>query len=325
MISYYIIFALVCNLQVTCFIVTRLKTSFLDIPLNLGNGNDNFNNQRKESLNDRSQSLNDRFMTHNRESRNGRDSIVSTIQNILKFGSVLFVQNSFASSDVPIYKNPKGAFEMDIDFYFRNILGTQSNEKVNEKRRLVYRSPRLISKTAAENIFDIMCNLVSSESNKTSKLDILNQVFKLVPVSLSQFQTYLPIVNRDFSDQYYFDISLFALWTIAVSMIPNSVNRVHLRSQIGESILKYILNSTDGSTELDYVRNPVSTTNLTVTCKGITLLLRYFVGLGFISSFKFDEDDASDSDFAAASFSQVQNVSGHSEIITISSQFRVCP
>lgn len=204
----------------------------------------------------------------------------------------------------PVVNNPRGAFEMDMDFYIRNILGTSS--KPDQPKKALHKSPRKISKNVAEKIFNIVVDEIVQLSG-TNKLNLMSSTFDLVQSTLPYFRTFLPIKDTSFIDQYYFDISMYSLFSITSNIIEDSAKRVVLRKGIGRKIYNEIIleNVKLISKDASEIAANKPEELVKVICANITKILNYFRDIGFILDYIFDEDDASDTEFAKQSFQQV--------------------
>jgi hypothetical protein len=204
-----------------------------------------------------------------------------------------------ADEDKYIVKNARGAFEMDLDYYLKNIIGKPEPSL----RRAVYKSPRTLSRPTAEAVFNIAADEISSQCN-TPKVQILSSSFDILARNIKRFKEFLPIKNEILDDQYYFDVNMYSLYTAATMLLKESQDRVTLRSSVGSRIYrdvveKEIVSSLQPVMKADH-------TSIRNLMKNIGFILKVFQSKGFISGYILDEEDASDEIYAKESFAQVR-------------------
>ena len=135
----------------------------------------------------------------------------------------------------------KGAFEMDMDYYIRNIVSGSNIQSENEKkvRQSIYPSPRQMNIIITTKIINIIKRVLCKKSNLS--IDQLNQYIAIeLPKKLLKFKEYIPITNENFSDQYYFDIYVYLIYKAVENIIIKSEDRVILRQVVGDEILKQV-------------------------------------------------------------------------------------
>lgn len=247
-----------------------------------------------------------------------------------------------------LYSNPqssnaqvKGAFEMDLEFYLRNILkGKPSDDAQTFKNRPIYKSPRTMNRVFAERLLDVVVQQIvatvgnNEANNKGLAYDkqiaisnLTNIVDSKVPYMLNYFRTFAPITTQDLSDQYYFDMVMYLYYLEAASRIPSSEERVGLRSRVGQEILKLLVdeyglyNSSGDITLPVYDSSSRKQDSISVAAKSlsklstvITAVLDRFKTNGIILDYEFQADDLDDVPYAISSF---QDVSSNYEHILI--------
>lgn len=194
--------------------------------------------------------------------------------------------------------NQKGAFEMDMDFYVRNILNGNNAQIENEKKvtKSFYPSPRKMDITITTK----MINIIKTIASKMSSLSIetLNEYIDIeLPKKLVQLKANIPITNENFSDQYYFDIYLYLIYKSIENVISKSEDRVLLRQKVGDEILQLLIND-----KFINIKNSQRKKDVVELASNVKLLLQSFVKIGLISSFIFDDDDLADQYYADSSF-----------------------
>lgn len=223
----------------------------------------------------------------------------------------------------------KGAFEMDLEFYLRNIFnGKPSDDAQTFKNRPIYKSPRTMNRVFAERLLDIVVHQIVATGNhevnnnglaydkQTAITNLTNIVDSKVPYMLNYFRTFAPITTLDLSDQYYFDMVMYLYYLEAGSRISSSEERVGLRSRVGQEILRLLVdeyglyNSSGGITLPVYDRRQQDSISLAAKSLSklsavITAVLERFKMNGIILDYEFQADDLDDVTYAISSFQDV--------------------
>ena len=255
--------------------------------------------------------------------------------NPIRYASRLLVN---ALLPLSLYTNPltsnaqvKGAFEMDLEFYLRNIFnGKPSDDAQTFKNRPIYKSPRTMNRVFAERLLDIVVQQIVATGNhnkvnndglaydkQTAITNLTSIVDSKVPYMLNYFRTFAPITTQDLSDQYYFDMVMYLYYLEAGSRIPSSEERVGLRSRVGQEILRLLVdeyglynNSSGGITLPVHDRRQqdsisLAAKNLSKLSTVITAVLERFKMNGIILDYEFQADDLDDVTYAISSFQDV--------------------
>jgi hypothetical protein len=196
----------------------------------------------------------------------------------------------------------KGAFEMDMDYYIRNIVSGSNIQSENEKkvRQSIYPSPRQMNIIITTKIINIIKRVLCKKSNLS--IDQLNQYIAIeLPKKLLKFKEYIPITNEDFSDQYYFDIYVYLIYKAVENIIIKSEDRVILRQVVGDEILQLLIN--DKIININKNDNN-DNRNVVSLAQNVKIILQSFQNIGLISSFIFDDDDLADQTYADSSFKE---------------------
>jgi hypothetical protein len=175
----------------------------------------------------------------------------------------------------------KGAFEMDMDFYIDGLLG----KKPPPIRKALRPSPRTLDRSYASRILDIVQSNIVSQSESSRKA-LQELVESKVPGLLPYFMTFAPVSKEDISDQYYFDITMYATYLEAAKLIPKSEQRVMLRDSIGNDLIA----------SLDMAKPSPEKSTIDIA-NGYQEMLKKFVDVGIISSYDFDDEDLRDLDY----------------------------
>jgi hypothetical protein len=144
----------------------------------------------------------------------------------------------------------KGAFEMDMEYYVRDLVsavkGETANDKVQEglktfdkKLKKFYGPARKMDESFASSVVDLILTKMEVVSNLSrSRAKLLEAVDDKIDYNLKYFKTFVPISDKKtVGDQYFFDIFLYTLYLEAGKTIVKSEDRIRLRSLVGASIL----------------------------------------------------------------------------------------
>ena len=187
-----------------------------------------------------------------------------------------------------VSRGTRGAFEMDADYYLKELIGQGTNDKI---QRTVFPSPRSINQNFAALLIEILLQEASFLS-KLSEQTIQQQVSFLIPSSIKYFQTFLPIKKLNWSDQYYFDIYLYNLYVVIAKLLPRSEDRVNLQEQFGRKVLHRIF--IDDLLQSPTTLNQLKDTSLDKIYQTLKDLLEFFRKTGMIGSYQLEADKLQD-------------------------------
>jgi hypothetical protein len=203
----------------------------------------------------------------------------------------------------------EGAFEMDTRFYIRALVGGGNvTASATEKRKAMFKSPRKLDAQFASAVGDVVCREISRISG-VPMATIVTNVTNTVPTLIPSFQSYVPIREMNFSDQYWFDIYLYAAYLLAAAVIPLSADRVTLRKNVGNGILA-LLRDTKRVSLASPLAAPgtnevvVAAGRMETLATGVESILKAFAELKLIDSYLFDAEDVGDQRYAEGSFTE---------------------
>lgn len=186
----------------------------------------------------------------------------------------------------------QGAFEQDVDLYFKNLInGNRGKDKAAYRTPLP--SPRKLDASFAKKAIDAIDRRIC-ELYPSSPSDIQSFVNDNLPIYLSKFKQYAPIVSESLSDQYYFDLISFMHYAYARNVIPDSSSRVLLRERVADDIL-LLLN----------LNLPSNSQRFTALSIGIKQILDGISTVGLIESYTVDLEDLMDGDYLQETLSKV--------------------
>lgn len=241
----------------------------------------------------------------------------SRIQGILKGIATLSIATPKTA------RAEKGAFEMDMEYYMKDLVNVVINDKSNDKvqsqlktfnrKTKVYGPPRKIDAGFASSVIDIVQNKIEVISN-VSREKLLEAVLDKIDYNVKYFKTFVPLQSNDITDQYFFDVYLYVLYTEAGKFIKSSEDRVKLRQMVGEGVLFLLYRnyniSIPKAVDSSYAAASLGTKSTILSKKvdqlgpGIRQILEAFKATGVISGFSFDEEDLVDEKYAFSSFSE---------------------
>lgn len=190
--------------------------------------------------------------------------------------------------------------------------GSSDSKSPQLQRRVVYPTPRQMDPQLANQVTVVVYKSISDISGIDVD-SIKKETSTLVDEYLDYFKLFVPISLMNLSDQYFFDINLFASHLVAARVIPKSEDRVKLRRNIAENILNIFLNEKtitlpmrrrSSVEEKNSIEDFVSAAFQ--LSEGINNILTRFQSSRFIDSFTFDDEDLSDADYVRSSYKQVR-------------------
>ena len=133
---------------------------------------------------------------------------------------------------VVVVAREKGAFEMDAEFYVKDLLdaiglkGSQTSGTQNGfQKKPIYKSPRTLDRKFVSNVINIIASSAAQVSKSTQVAEIVTAVITQTDSTLQSFKTFVPIVAVDITDQYYFDMLLYLYYIEAGKLLPTSEER----------------------------------------------------------------------------------------------------
>jgi len=217
----------------------------------------------------------------------------------------------------------KGAAEYDLEYYLRDIfLGNkpEGNVPASSTTSIPPRLPRTLRGA-------FITNMIDDELSSCIPLQELSKITKIPIPSLStDIQTLRGKVQSAFRvshpwneelvrDEYYFDLTCYAVWKIAAAVIPNDYAKRDLFARnVGRRVLDAIISQSTGNGDgnvlsdksVEALRRSSSsgraTTNasscsLTHTVPIIIEILNLFQSSGYCSGYRIGDDDKSSNNY----------------------------
>ena len=196
----------------------------------------------------------------------------------------------------------KGAFEMDVELYIKNIADGNKG-KTNTGKRTPLPTPRMIDEKFAANLLDIVDQSIVKLSSATEG-DIEKSVNKRLPTTLAYFQEFVPLAEEKLSNEYYFDIVVFLHYLFAKDVIPSSEQRIKLREMVADGIIDML--DVNGGLSSEISKN-IGGSKTAGLVEGMKYILNRSMQVGLIESYSFDNnriEDLYDEDYVDSTFKE---------------------
>ncbi|GKY92483.1 hypothetical protein MPSEU_000218700 [Mayamaea pseudoterrestris] len=203
----------------------------------------------------------------------------------------------------------RGAAELDLEYYARDLFGGNRREgNVETSRGPPMPPPRNIEEPLRSMLLteDASCipkNVLVTmlARSKASSLETRFDMERLVQdrfvdvrsKSAKAFYARAPYAAETLSDQYYFDLSAYALWRTAGDLLSNPVDRDAFVRQVGRDLYQRMLSD---KMMIAAPFNELSRFKISATTVGWRSMLDVFVTHGFIKSYRLTGAAESNSD-----------------------------
>jgi hypothetical protein len=145
----------------------------------------------------------------------------------------------------------RGAFELDMEYYVRDLVGGNSKEgNVLPSAPPIRSTPRTLSDPLLSLLLNDDCSSAclstlalvqavqqaTKRDEKSIESDIQERARDYRAKSIRSFSTGAPWQVEHVSDQYYFDLTSYALWRTAADLLPNYRDRDRFVRNLGRLI-----------------------------------------------------------------------------------------
>lgn len=145
----------------------------------------------------------------------------------------------------------KGAAEYDLEYYMRDLIGGNAKEgNVQASKAPPAPPPRTLGGPLLPLLLNDDCSpsciptqALLQESNNIDASLIMNKMNEYRDKAARSFATRSPWKDAHVTDQYYFDVTSYALWRTAADLIPNYVQRDVFARNIGRGIYQQAVKS----------------------------------------------------------------------------------
>jgi hypothetical protein len=178
--------------------------------------------------------------------------------------NALLFQTTTTAAAVGISPNPahaaRGAAELDLEYYLRDLLGGNKPEgNVEASRPPAKRPPRTLGEPLSQLLLNdnftakavpvaVLAKMVQSRSTSEKSFD------RIVEEVQSRSQETRERVSRSFyarspwdtanvRDEYFFDVSAYALWRTAADLLPNYADRDAFVRRVGKVLYREMIQS----------------------------------------------------------------------------------
>jgi hypothetical protein len=184
----------------------------------------------------------------------------------------------------------RGAAELDFEYYMRDLLGGNAKEgSVLSSPLPKAVPPRTLQDPLLSLLLNDDCTLAcvpvealqtfAPETNLSEKCkDYRSRVSR-------SFATRSPWQLEHVTDQYYFDLTSYALWRSAADMLPDYVDRDRFARNVGKRIYQK-------ATKMGMLKDKVTnseTSSLTSTIPAMTEILDLFANSGFCKTYRIGD------------------------------------
>jgi hypothetical protein len=190
----------------------------------------------------------------------------------------------------------KGAAEYDLEYYMRDLIGGNAKEgNVQASKVPPAAPPRTLTGPLLPLLLNDDCSpacvptqallqqLKSSSDNES--LTITSRMNEYRDRASRSFSSRAPWKEPHVSDQYYFDLTSYALWRTAADLIPNYVQRDVFPRNIGRGIYQQ-------ATKSGLLKETVNKKSaLTSTIPAIKEIMDMFQASRYFKSFRLGEKD----------------------------------
>lgn len=202
----------------------------------------------------------------------------------------------------------RGAAELDLEFYMRDLIGgNQRQGSVEASPPPVLPPPRILQGKLPPILLNekcspdcIPCQVLIQQLQQqrigqdatTIAVDIARRVDELREKSKRGFLARAPWGEETIHDQYYFDVTSYALWRTAADLLPNYLDRDRFVRTVGRRIYDKMIS--EGLIMPIPSKSTGGRTPLSETIPATTELLEAFKSSGFIKDYKIRGDDSKD-------------------------------
>ena len=201
----------------------------------------------------------------------------------------------------------RGAAELDFEFYMRDLVGGNKKEgNVEASKAPVTAEPRTLKGPLLPLMLDNSCSqscipvqaLIAQIKKSTTPpakedsdilADIQGKVESYRSKASRSFSARAPWKQEDVSDQYYFDLTAYALWRTAADLLPNYLDRDKFARGVGRLMYQQLLSQ-------GLIKNNINANNknklVDVTPLSIEILQK-FKDSGYFKDYKIRSDESS--------------------------------
>jgi hypothetical protein len=210
----------------------------------------------------------------------------------------------------------RGAAELDLEFYVRDLIGGNKKEgNILPSAMPGLPPPRTLKEPLVSWLLNNECSsdclstaiLIQQVQEYRTRIGNRDTAKSTIESEIQQSMTTIrekarrsfyakaPWMVENVADQYYFDLTAYALWRSAATLLPNYVDRECFVRQLGRAIY-------DRAIQTGHVSSTTSNSaSLTATNESARELLQLFVSSQFCKTFRMGTDDKQSSSSSSSS------------------------
>ena len=188
----------------------------------------------------------------------------------------------------------RGAFELDMEYYIRDLVGGNKKEgNILPSIPPATQPPRLLQGPLIPLLLDnnyASCIPVQTLAEQLAKGKSTDAIARSIADSAMDYRTK---ASRSFSsrsswekedvtDQYYFDISAYALWKTTADLLPNYGDRDQFARNVGRKLYD----------RMEFKRQPSNKGSLVASEAEVFAVLQQFQDSNFCKGFKIGNDQS---------------------------------
>lgn len=189
----------------------------------------------------------------------------------------------------------KGAAEYDLEYYMRDLIGGNAKEgNVQASKGPPAPPPRTLGGPLLPLLLNDDCSpscipaqALLQETKNTDSSFITSKMKDYREKAARSFSARAPWKESSCTDQYYFDVTSYALWRTAAELIPNYVQRDVFARNVGRGIYQEALKAGLLTTNV----GKGSTSTLTATIPAMKEIMNLFQSSNYCKSYRLGEKD----------------------------------
>lgn len=189
----------------------------------------------------------------------------------------------------------KGAAEYDLEFYMRDLIGGNAKEgNVQASKAPPAPQPRTLTPPLLPLLLNDDCSpecmpaqVLLQQLKSTDASLVTNKMIEYRDKASRSFAARAPWKDSHVTDQYYFDVTSYALWRAAAELIPNYVERDKFARNIGRGIYQQATKS--GMLKASVSDKKSSSPSLTSTIPAVKDIMNLFQSCQYCKSYRLGE------------------------------------
>ena len=194
----------------------------------------------------------------------------------------------------------RGAAELDFEYYMRDLMGGNKQEgNVSPSAPPAVAPPRTLQEPLLSAMLTddfstsaipvaVLAQTVQKMTPARSLDDVVQQIQKTATgirdKASRSFYARAPWQNPTVSDQYYMDLSAYALWRTAAEVLPNYVDRDAFVRDVGRALYRKMVST-------GVVDAPTKTTGIVGTVSSVRQILDAFCQSNYCKAYRLGPDE----------------------------------